>query len=83
LSQSLYLDETFTLPACPNGAGLVAGAAIDLAVDAGPVDEMPEDPTDDRYGTSKELLWSRHDYNLGDGLGAGPRDRPVDKSRRA
>jgi hypothetical protein len=67
LSQSLYLDETFTLPACPNGAGLVAGAAIDLAVDAGPVDEMPEDPTDDRYGTSKELLWSRHDYNLGDG----------------
>jgi hypothetical protein len=107
---SKYLDETFTLPACPNGAGdrpsavgytcnvwgeaygdrLCGGvfnsegddtgqtgyerrdhinltsADIDLAVDAGPDDETPDDPTDDRYGTNKVLLWSQHEYNLGD-----------------
>jgi len=39
---------------------------VDLAVDAGPDDDTPEDPTDDRYGTNKVLLWSQHDYNLGD-----------------
>ncbi|NIP15249.1 MAG: hypothetical protein GWM88_11220, partial [Pseudomonadales bacterium] len=98
-----YLDETFALPACPNGAGdkpsavgyncnvwgeatgdrLCGGintdgayprrdhinltsADIDLAVDAGPDDETPDDPTDDRYGTNKVLLWSQHEYNLGD-----------------
>jgi hypothetical protein len=100
-----YLDETFTLPACPNGAGdkdsavgyncnvwgeasgdrLCGGvftdpngdyerrdhinltsSQIDLAVDAGPVDETPEDPTDDRYGTNKVLLWSQEPSNLGD-----------------
>jgi len=100
-----YLDETFALPACPNGAGdmdsavgyncnvwgeasgdhLCGGvftdpisgytrrdhinltsADIDYAIDAGPVDDTPEDPTDDRYGTNKVLLWSQHDYNLGD-----------------
>jgi hypothetical protein len=104
---STYLDETFALPSCPNGAGdktsavgyncnvwgeaygdrlcggtfTVTGsngdylrrdhinltsADIDLAVDAGPDDETPDDPTDDRYGTNKVLLWSQHDYNLGD-----------------
>jgi hypothetical protein len=102
---STYLDETFTLPACPNGAGdkpsavgyncnvwgeatgdrLCGGvftdptggyprrdhinltsADIDLAVDAGPDDETPDDPTDDRYGTNKVLLWSQHERNLGD-----------------
>ncbi len=100
-----YLDETFTLPACPNGAGdkdsavgyncnvwgeasgdrLCGGtfadpnggyvrrdhinltsANVDLAVDAGPVDETPDDPTDDRYGTNKVLLWSQNVSNLGD-----------------
>ena len=99
-----YLDETFDLPACPNGAGdkpsavgyacnlwgeatgdrLCGGtftdptggymrrdhvnltsADIDLAVDAGPDDDTPDDPTDDIYGTNKVLLWSQHDYNLG------------------
>ena len=35
-------------------------------VDAGPVDETPDDPTDDRYGTNKVLLWSQHARNLGD-----------------
>jgi len=44
----------------------LTGADIDLAVDAGPVDETPEDPTDDRYGTNKVLLWSQHAYNPGD-----------------
>ena len=39
---------------------------IDLAVDAGPEDDTPDDPTDDIYGTNKVLLWSQHDYNLGD-----------------
>jgi hypothetical protein len=39
---------------------------IELAVDAGPEDETPDDPTDDRYGTNKVLLWSQHDYNLAD-----------------
>jgi hypothetical protein len=39
---------------------------IDLSVDAGPEDETPEDPTDDIYGTDKVLLWSQHEYNLGD-----------------
>jgi hypothetical protein len=100
-----YLDETFALPACPNGAGdkpsavgyncnvwgeasgdrLCGGvftdpnggylrrdhinltsANVDLAVDAGPDDETPEDPTDDRYGTNKVLLWSQSESNLGD-----------------
>ena len=102
---STFLDETFTLPACPNGAGDKPAAVgyncnvwgeaagdrlcggvfldpnagyprrdhinltstdVDLAVDAGPVDETPDDPTDDRYGTNKVLLWSQHVYNLGD-----------------
>ena len=27
---------------------------------------IPDDPTDDIYGTDKVLLWSQHDYNLGD-----------------
>jgi hypothetical protein len=100
-----YLDETFALPACPNGAGDKPSAVgyncnvwgeatgdrlcggvftdpnggylrrdhinltshdVDLAVDAGPDDETPDDPTDDRYGTNKVLLWSQHEYNLGD-----------------
>jgi hypothetical protein len=104
-----YLDETFALPACPNGAGdkpsavgyncnvwgeasgdrLCGGvfeatgaeetttypardhinltsAFVDLAVDAGPDDDTPDDPTDDRYGTNKVLLWSQAESNLGD-----------------
>jgi hypothetical protein len=100
-----YLDESFALPACPNGAGdkpsstgymcnvwgeatgdrLCGGlftdpvggyprrdhvnltsADIDLAVDAGPIDDTPDDPTDDVYGTDKVLLWTQHEYNLGD-----------------
>jgi hypothetical protein len=100
-----YLDETFALPACPNGAGDMPSAVgyscnvwgeatgdrlcggvfedtfngylrrdhvnltshnIDLAVDAGPVDDTPDDPTDDRYGTNKVLLWSQEPSNLGD-----------------
>ena len=100
-----YLDQTFTLPACPNGAGdkpsavgyncnvwgeasgdrLCGGiftdpndgyprrdhinltsAFVDLAVDAGPDDDTPDDPTDDRYGTNKVLLWSQSVSNLGD-----------------
>lgn len=100
-----YLDETFTLPACPNGAGdkpsavgyscniwgeasgdrLCGGvftdptggyerrdhinltsANIDLAVGTGPVDDTPDDPTDDVYNRNKVLLWSQFDYNLGD-----------------
>ena len=44
----------------------LTSADIDLAVDAGPVDDTPDDPTDDRYGTNKVLLWSQHDYNIGD-----------------
>ncbi len=101
---STYLDQTFTLPACPNGAGdktsavgyncnvwgeaafdrLCGGvftdpdgyqrrdhinltsADVDLAVDAGPDDDTPDDPTDDIYGTNKVLLWSQHVENLGD-----------------
>jgi hypothetical protein len=43
----------------------LTSADIDLAVDAGPDDETPDDPTDDRYGTNKVLLWSQHEYNLG------------------
>ena len=39
---------------------------IDLAVDAGPDDDTPEDPTDDLYGTNKVLLWSQTPANLGD-----------------
>ncbi len=39
---------------------------VDLAVDAGPDDETPDDPTDDRYGTNKVLLWSQVESNLGD-----------------
>jgi len=100
-----YLDETFTLPACPNGAGDKPSAVgyscnvwgeasgdrlcggifydpnggyprrdhinltssdIDLSVDAGPVDDTPDDPTDDVYGTDKVLLWTQNEYNLGD-----------------
>jgi hypothetical protein len=100
-----YLDETFSLPECPNGAGDMPSAVgyncnvwgeatgdrlcggvftdpnggylrrdhinltsadIDLAVDAGPDDVTPDDPTDDRYGTNKVLLWSQHERNLGD-----------------
>jgi len=44
----------------------LTSADIDLAVDAGPDDDTPDDPTDDRYGTNKVLLWSQHVYNLGD-----------------
>jgi hypothetical protein len=100
-----YLDQTFDLPACPNGAGLMPSAVgyncnvwgeaagdrlcggvftdliggyprrdhinltsanIDMAVDAGPDDDTPDDPTDDRYGTNKVLLWSQSESNLGD-----------------
>jgi hypothetical protein len=39
---------------------------IDMSVDAGPDDDTPDDPTDDIYGTDKVLLWSQHEYNLGD-----------------
>lgn len=101
----MYLDQSFTLPACPNGQGDKPSATgyvcnvwgeasgdrlcggvftdpnggylrrdhinltshdIDYSVDAGPVDDTPEDPTDDLYGTDKVLLWSQHPYNLGD-----------------
>ncbi|MDH3901999.1 MAG: choice-of-anchor O protein [Xanthomonadales bacterium] len=100
-----YLDETFALPACPNGAGdkpsavgyncnvwgeasgdrLCGGifddpnggyprrdhinmtsADVDLAVGVGPEDDTPDDPTDDVYNRNKVLLWSQHEYNLGD-----------------
>ncbi len=98
-----YLDETFTVQACPNdgvtgyncnvwgeasGDRLCGGyltsadsgyqgyprrdhinltsADVTLAVDAGPDDDTPEDPTDDRYGTNKVLLWTQNKYNLGD-----------------
>ncbi len=103
-----YLDETFELPACPNGAGdkpsavgyncnvwgqasgdrLCGGtieditadgvaytrrdhinltsADVDLAVGVGPEDDTPDDPTDDVYNRNKVLLWSQHEYNLGD-----------------
>jgi hypothetical protein len=44
----------------------LTSADIDYAVDAGPDDDTPDDPTDDRYGTNKVLLWSQHEYNLGD-----------------
>jgi len=44
----------------------LTSADIDLAVDAGPDDVTPDDPTDDRYGTNKVLLWSQHQRNLGD-----------------
>ena len=30
------------------------------------MDDTPDDPTDDRYGTNKVLLWSQNEYNLGD-----------------
>ena len=99
-----YLDETFALPACPNGAGdkpsavgyncnvwgeasgdrLCGGvftdpnggyprrdhvnltsANVDLAVGT-PVDDTPQDLTDDVYSRNKVLLWSQHIENLGD-----------------
>jgi hypothetical protein len=44
----------------------LTSADIDLSVDAGPEDDTPDDPTDDIYGTDKVLLWSQHDYNIGD-----------------
>jgi hypothetical protein len=44
----------------------LTSADIDLAVRVGPEDDTPDDPTDDRYGTNKVLLWSQHEYNLGD-----------------
>jgi hypothetical protein len=44
----------------------LTSADIDLAVDAGPADDTPDDPTDDIYGTKKVLLWSQHVDNLGD-----------------
>ncbi|MGI9609387.1 MAG: choice-of-anchor O protein [Acidimicrobiia bacterium] len=105
LQCSTYLDETFALPACPNGPGLMpsdvgyncnvwgeasgdrlcggvfddpnaghtrrdhinlTSSNVDLAVDAGPDDDTPDDPTDDRYGTNKVLLWSQGIENLGD-----------------
>ena len=44
----------------------LTSADVNLAVDAGPVDETPDDPTDDRYGTNKVLLWSQYEKNLGD-----------------
>jgi hypothetical protein len=37
-----------------------------LAVDAGPDDDTPDDPTDDRYGTNKVLLWRQDEDNVGD-----------------
>lgn len=43
----------------------LSSADVDLSTPAGP-DDTPEDPTDDRYGTDKILLWSQHDHNLGD-----------------
>ena len=51
----------------------LTSAFVDLAVDAGPVDDTPDDPTDDVYGTNKVLLWSQDDHNLGDeSLRLGP-----------
>ncbi len=44
----------------------LTSANVDLAVDAGPDDDTPDDPTDDRYGTNKVLLWSQDVSNLGD-----------------
>ena len=44
----------------------LTSANIGLAVDAGPVDDTPDDPTDDRYGTNKVLLWTQSEANLGD-----------------
>ncbi len=44
----------------------LTSADIDLSVDAGPVDDTPDDPTDDIYGTDKVLLWSQGTSNLGD-----------------
>ena len=99
-----YLDETFDLPACPNGAGdnpvqLVTTATSGVKLPAtgcavgsspiptaattprphqpdqcrrrpgggvGPEDDTPDDPTDDVYSRNKVLLWSQHEYNLGD-----------------
>ena len=91
-----YLDESFTLPACPTDGVVghncnvwgeaygdrLCGGIIDTpyprrdqvnltshdilyAVDAGPDDDTPDDPTDDRYGTNKVLLWQQNAANLG------------------
>ena len=43
----------------------MTSADIDLAVGT-PVDDTPEDPTDDVYNRNKVLLWSQHERNLGD-----------------
>jgi hypothetical protein len=104
LECSTYLDETFALPACPNGPGDMPSAVgyncnvwgeasgdrqcggvytdaagyprrdhvnltsadVDLAVGTGPEDDTPDDPTDDVYNRHKVLLWSQHEYNIGD-----------------
>jgi hypothetical protein len=56
----------------PNGGYLrrdhvnLTSAEIDLALDAGPDDGTPDDPTDDVYGTNKVLLWTQTAKNLGD-----------------
>jgi hypothetical protein len=44
----------------------MTSADVDLAVGVGPEDDTPDDPTDDVYNRNKVLLWSQHDYNLGD-----------------
>jgi hypothetical protein len=44
----------------------LTSADVDLAVGVGPEDDTPDDPTDDVYNRNKVLLWSQHDYNLGD-----------------
>ena len=56
----------------------LTSADIDLAVDAGPEDDTPDDPTDDVYGTNKVLLWSQYERNLGDeSFGLVRRTRPA------
>ena len=44
----------------------LTSADVDLAVGVGPEDDTPDDPTDDVYNRNKVLLWSQHEYNLGD-----------------
>lgn len=44
----------------------LTGATPTLAVDAGPVDDTPDDPTDDIYGTEKVLLWEQTAANIED-----------------
>lgn len=44
----------------------LTSSMIDLAVDAGPDDDTPDDPTDDMYGTEKVLLWHQDATNIDD-----------------